>query len=94
MIVDVAAELGLGANDIDQSKKFYDAVLGTIGVNAGFLAPDGRVFYMTPGGNFALTKPINGPEVKRTIGIIERRTARLSPAARQFRDMLVESWRS
>jgi DNA-binding transcriptional LysR family regulator len=41
-----------------------------------------------------VTKPINGPEVKRTIGIIERRTARLSPAARQFRDMLVESWRS
>lgn len=39
-----------------------------------------------------VTKPINDPEVKRTIGLIERRSARLSPVARQFRDMLVESW--
>ena len=50
----------VGADDIDQSKNFYDAVLRTIGVNPGYLAPDGRVFYMTPGGNFALTKPIDG----------------------------------
>lgn len=51
----------VGANDIDESKKFYDAVLGTIGVNPGYVDPgSGRVFYMTPGGNFALTKPING----------------------------------
>lgn len=41
-----------------------------------------------------VTKPINDPEVKRTIGIIERRTSRLSPAAQQFRDMLVERWRT
>lgn len=41
-----------------------------------------------------VTKPISNPEVKRTIGIIERRSARLSPAAQQFRDMLLESWRS
>ena len=50
----------VGADDVAQSKQFYDAVLGTIGVNPGYLAPDGRVFYMTPGGNFALTKPIDG----------------------------------
>jgi DNA-binding transcriptional LysR family regulator len=41
-----------------------------------------------------VTKPIHDPEVKRTIGIIERRTARLSPAAQRFRDMLVEHWRT
>ncbi|MEW6450859.1 MAG: LysR family transcriptional regulator [Pseudomonadota bacterium] len=41
-----------------------------------------------------VTKPIHDPEVKRTIGIIERRAARLSPVAQQFRDMLMESWRS
>jgi DNA-binding transcriptional LysR family regulator len=41
-----------------------------------------------------VTKPLNDPEVKRTIGIIERRTARLSPAAQQFRDMLFERWRT
>ena len=41
-----------------------------------------------------VTKPIYDPVVKRTIGIIERRTARLSPAAQRFRDMLVEHWRT
>ena len=50
----------VGADDVAKSKKFYDAVLGTLGVKPGYLAPDGRVFYMAPGGNFALTKPING----------------------------------
>ncbi len=50
----------VGADDVEASKKFYDAVLGTLGVSPGYAAPDGRVFYMTPGGNFALTKPING----------------------------------
>lgn len=41
-----------------------------------------------------VTRQIRDPEVKRTIGIIERRIARLSPGAQRFRDMLVESWRA
>jgi DNA-binding transcriptional LysR family regulator len=41
-----------------------------------------------------ITKAIGYPEVKRTIGLIERRAARLSPAAQRFRDMLKESWRA
>jgi DNA-binding transcriptional LysR family regulator len=40
------------------------------------------------------TKAIGDPEVRRTIGLIERRTARLSPAAQRFRDMLKESWQA
>ena len=40
-----------------------------------------------------VTKPIRDPEVKRTIGLIERRSVRLSPAAQKFRDMLAEKWR-
>lgn len=40
-----------------------------------------------------VTKPIGDPEVKRTIGLIERRAARLSPTAQKFRDMLAEQWR-
>jgi DNA-binding transcriptional LysR family regulator len=39
------------------------------------------------------TKSIGEPEIKRTIGIVERRAGRLSPAAQRFRDMLVESWK-
>lgn len=38
-----------------------------------------------------VTKPIESPEIKRTIGIIERRAGRLSPAAQRFRDMLAGS---
>ncbi|MCK9907842.1 LysR family transcriptional regulator [Microbacteriaceae bacterium K1510] len=49
----------------------------------------------TPPNNHAtiVTKAITHPEVKRTIGIVERRGTRLSPAAQRFRTMLLESWR-
>lgn len=50
----------IGANDIAASKKFYDATLGALGHKPGNSDPNGRVFYMTPTGIFALTKPING----------------------------------
>ena len=50
----------LGANDLEKSKAFYDATLGVIGRKPGFADPKGRVFYMTPTGVFAITKPING----------------------------------
>src|SRR5262245_28215980 len=39
-----------------------------------------------------ITKPIRAPEVTRSIGIIERRKGRLSPAAKYFRDMLLADW--
>lgn len=40
-----------------------------------------------------VTRAIGEPEIKRTIGIVERRASRLSPAAQRFRDMLVATWR-
>lgn len=50
----------------------------------------------TPSGDHPIivTKPIVDPQIKRTIGIVERRAGRLSPAAQRFRDMLAESWKS
>lgn len=50
----------------------------------------------TPPGDHPLivSKEISGPTVKRTIGLIERRTVRLAPAAQRFRDMLHETWRT
>ena len=39
-----------------------------------------------------VVKSISNPEIKRTIGIVERRAGRLSPAAQRFRDMLAVSW--
>ncbi len=49
----------LGVNDLEASKKFYDAVLGTIGIGPG-VANKNRYFYMSPTGVFAITTPING----------------------------------
>jgi catechol 2,3-dioxygenase-like lactoylglutathione lyase family enzyme len=49
----------VGTNDLDRSKKFYDAVLGALGVPPAFV--DGhRMFYMTPTGIFSVSKPIDG----------------------------------
>jgi catechol 2,3-dioxygenase-like lactoylglutathione lyase family enzyme len=50
----------VGANDLDASRKFYDAVLGTLGIPAGVTDEKGRLFYLSPAGVFAVTKPING----------------------------------
>lgn len=49
----------IGTNDLDRSKKFYDTLLGTLGVGPSFV--DGhRMFYMTKTGVFAVSKPIDG----------------------------------
>ena len=50
----------VGTNDMDAARKFYDATFATLGVGPGFIDPAGRLFYATPTGNFAVTKPING----------------------------------
>jgi catechol 2,3-dioxygenase-like lactoylglutathione lyase family enzyme len=50
----------LGANDIEQSKKFYDAALGTLGYKPGVIDEKGRCFYFEKTGIFSLSKPIDG----------------------------------
>jgi catechol 2,3-dioxygenase-like lactoylglutathione lyase family enzyme len=50
----------IGTNDLDRAKTFYDAVLGTLGVPPGFVDDGRRIFYRTPTGVLAVTKPING----------------------------------
>jgi len=50
----------VGANDMDRSKKFYDAVMGALGAGPARVDDRGRLFYMTPTGVFAVTKPIDG----------------------------------
>ncbi len=50
----------VGANDIGASKKFYDALMGVLGVPPARIDEKGRVFYRTKTGVFAITKPING----------------------------------
>ena len=50
----------VGANDVDASKSFYDAVLGTMGHEPGVIDDKGRCFYFTPTGIFSISKPIDG----------------------------------
>jgi catechol 2,3-dioxygenase-like lactoylglutathione lyase family enzyme len=50
----------IGANDIQASKKFYDAILGALGYEEGKIDPKGRCFYFTKTGVFGLSVPIDG----------------------------------
>jgi len=58
----------IGANDIQASKAFYDAILGTMGHKPGVIDDKGRCFYFTDSGIFALTKPIDGEEASHGNG--------------------------
>ncbi|MES2400492.1 MAG: VOC family protein [Pseudomonadota bacterium] len=49
----------VGVNDLEKSKKFYDALLGALGIGPGVANRD-RYFYRSPTGSFAITTPING----------------------------------
>ncbi|MFN3432407.1 MAG: VOC family protein [Candidatus Sericytochromatia bacterium] len=51
----------VGANDVEASHRFYDAVLGALGHEAG-AGPDarGRYWWRTRMGAFAIGKPIDG----------------------------------
>jgi catechol 2,3-dioxygenase-like lactoylglutathione lyase family enzyme len=50
----------VGANDIQASKAFYDAVLGALGHAPGNMDDKGRCFYITERGIFSITPPIDG----------------------------------
>ena len=50
----------IGTNDLEASRKFYDAVLRTLGIPAGVINNGTRYFYRTSKGSFSITKPING----------------------------------
>lgn len=50
----------VGANDIDASKKFYDATFAALGAKPAHVDDKGRLIYMHNGGLFLVTKPING----------------------------------
>ena len=54
----------VGSNDIERSKRFYNAVLGTIGAKEAIINMAGsghtRLFYRNPAGtNFIVSEPIN-----------------------------------
>ena len=50
----------VGANDIEKSKAFYDAVLGALGYKPGVIDDKGRCFWMDKKGIFSISEPIDG----------------------------------
>ena len=49
----------VGTNDLERARIFYDSLLATLGV-APAQMDDNRFFYLTPGGIFSVSRPING----------------------------------
>lgn len=62
----------VGSNDIERAKRFYDAVLGTLGAGEPFrnTAASGhtRLFYRHNGSTFCVTEPIDGSEATSANG--------------------------
>ena len=62
----------VGSNNITRSKKFYDAVLGVIGVaSPSERTNDGgqkRLFYTDQGSTFCIAEPMNGEPVLSSNG--------------------------
>lgn len=56
----------VGSNDLERSKRFYDAVLGTLGAGEPFrdtnATGQARLFYRHNGSTFCITEPINGED--------------------------------
>src|SRR6516225_133820 len=50
----------IGSNDIDRSKKFYDALFAAMGAQPGTVDARGRLAYSHNGGRFMVSKPIDG----------------------------------
>jgi catechol 2,3-dioxygenase-like lactoylglutathione lyase family enzyme len=58
----------VGSNDIDRSKKFYDAVFGAVGGKAGVQDAKGRLIYAHNGGLLMVSKPIDGQPASHANG--------------------------
>lgn len=50
----------VGSNDIERSRRFYDAIFQAIGGKPGRTDDKGRLMYVHNGGVFMVSPPING----------------------------------
>ena len=50
----------VGSNDIDRSRRFYDALFTATGGRPGRIDDKGRLIYLNNGGVFMVTPPIDG----------------------------------
>lgn len=84
----------IGSNDIEQSKRFYDAVLGTLGAAEPFrnTGPSGhtRLFYRHAGSTFCISEPINGDDATSANGGTIGFQCDSPEQVKQFHDTAVE----
>jgi len=50
----------LGSNDVERSRKFYDATMGVLGYKNVVPVEAGRLVYAAPSGTFIVGKPYDG----------------------------------
>ena len=50
----------LGSNDLERSRRFYDALFAAVGGPSGAFDARGRLFYSHNGARLGLTRPIDG----------------------------------
>lgn len=83
----------VGSNDIERSKRFYDAVLGTLGAGEAVrnVAASGhtRLFYRHAGSSFAVSEPINGEQATPANGATIGFKCDSPEQVQQFHDVAV-----
>lgn len=83
----------VGSNDIERSKRFYDAVLGMLGAGEALRneAPTGhvRLFYRHDGNSFCVSEPINGEQATCANGATIGFKCNSPEQVKQFHDIAV-----
>ncbi len=83
----------VGSNDIERSKRFYDAVLGTLGAGQPVRnkADTGhtRLFYRHEGNTFCVSEPINGEAATHANGGTIGFKCKSPEQVREFHDTAV-----
>ncbi len=82
----------VGTNEVAAAKKFYDAVLGTLGITEGDHNEEKqRIYYRSPNGTLIVTKPIDGNPASVGNGSTIGFKCASEEQARAFHDAAVEA---
>ena len=83
----------VGSNNIERSKKFYDALLGVLGAGEPMRNQNNtgqtRLFYRHDGGTFCVSEPINGEPATSGNGSTIGFKCNSQEQVRQFHDTAV-----
>ena len=83
----------VGSNDVERSKRFYDAVLGTLGAGEPLRNKAGsghtRLFYRHDGSTFCVSEPINGEEATFANGGTIAFKCKSPDQVREFHDVAI-----